>query len=301
MTVNDPVSSGVAGDAGRFCPDCGYDLRGIDSDRCPECGLGLHGAAGFAIPWSHRQEMGRARAFWRTVRLAAVHPKSLATAAGEPVEYAAAQRFRWLVVALASLPPIVFFLIYVWRKRGTRFLSVAGNDLLSFLPWLADPLREIALIWSAGATFAPVLPIGVVVMFFLATGAAGYWFRPGHLNVARQDRAVAISRYACAPLAWLPVPVAMAGVAVGLTATGFLADFPSPRDWLVLGAPAALILVAGWRTSLVLLGRTTHCGAGRLAAAAVGLPLSWLLSAVIGLGVLPFLIGFIWIVIDGFR
>ena len=23
------------------CPDCGYSLRGLTSDRCPECGLVL--------------------------------------------------------------------------------------------------------------------------------------------------------------------------------------------------------------------------------------------------------------------
>ena len=22
-----------------FCPNCGYNLRGIDSERCPECGV----------------------------------------------------------------------------------------------------------------------------------------------------------------------------------------------------------------------------------------------------------------------
>jgi len=301
MTVNDPVSPDAAADAGRFCPACGYDLRGIDSDRCPECGLALNVAAGFTIPWSHRKEMGRLKAFWRTVRLASVQPKRLAMAVAEPVEYAAAQRFRWVVIALASLPPIVFFLVVVWCKGGTGFLSVVGSDLRSFLPWLGNPLRELAVIWSAGATLVPVLPIGMVAMFYLATGAAGYWFRPAHMSVARQNRAVAISRYACAPLAWLPLPVALAAAVVALTVSGYLDYHPAPRDWMILIALACVILAVGWRTALVLLARTTHCGPGRLVAAGIGLPLSWLLSAVIGLGVVPFAVGFIWIVIDSFR
>src|SRR4051812_12709994 len=42
------------------CPQCGYNLRGIDSDVCPECGLAIDRVA-FAqsqLPWSHRRRIG---------------------------------------------------------------------------------------------------------------------------------------------------------------------------------------------------------------------------------------------------
>src|SRR5438477_521136 len=30
----------------RFCPDCGYNLRGLSAGRCPECGFVVGGAEG---------------------------------------------------------------------------------------------------------------------------------------------------------------------------------------------------------------------------------------------------------------
>ena len=48
---------------GRFCPDCGYDLRGISSDRCPECGHAVDptSLAISIIPWTHRRSLGRSQ------------------------------------------------------------------------------------------------------------------------------------------------------------------------------------------------------------------------------------------------
>src|SRR5437867_2292337 len=90
----------------RFCPDCGYDLRGLTSGRCPECGLLIDDAALAAspIPWAHRKRIGRGRAFWRTLVMVTVRPKRLAAAAALPVDYRDAQRFRQIVVLVASLP-----------------------------------------------------------------------------------------------------------------------------------------------------------------------------------------------------
>src|SRR2546430_12165891 len=80
----------------RFCPDCGYDLRGLTSGRCPECGLLIDDAALAAspIPWVHRRRIGRVRAFFRTLMLTTFRPKRLAAAAAVPVDYREAQRFR---------------------------------------------------------------------------------------------------------------------------------------------------------------------------------------------------------------
>src|SRR2546421_12277382 len=80
----------------RFCPDCGYDLRGLTSGRCPECGLLIDEAALAAspIPWVHRRRIGRLRALYRTLMLTAVRPGRLAAAAAVPGDYPDAQRFR---------------------------------------------------------------------------------------------------------------------------------------------------------------------------------------------------------------
>ena len=38
-TSDDPSASTASSSADDlYCPDCGYNLRGITSDRCPECG-----------------------------------------------------------------------------------------------------------------------------------------------------------------------------------------------------------------------------------------------------------------------
>jgi len=57
-----PTGSAYADDL--FCPECGYSLRGLTSDRCPECGLALGQirALGTTIPWAHRRAIGSWRA-----------------------------------------------------------------------------------------------------------------------------------------------------------------------------------------------------------------------------------------------
>ena len=89
-----------------YCPQCGYDLRGIgDTRRCPECGLVIDWdeLADSRIPWVHRRHIGRVRAYWRTLWLATVHTKSLSRETFRPVSYADAQRFRFVTSVIAAI------------------------------------------------------------------------------------------------------------------------------------------------------------------------------------------------------
>ncbi len=54
-----------------YCQKCGYNLRGLTAERCPECGRSLEGLRSpvSLIPWVHRREIGRLRAYWKTVWL----------------------------------------------------------------------------------------------------------------------------------------------------------------------------------------------------------------------------------------
>src|SRR3954452_7751839 len=87
-------------DIGLFCPDCGYDLRGIASERCPECGWvidrTLLGAS--AIPWVGRERIGRWRAYWRTVWMATFSNKRLAMESVRPIEWRDARRFATITM-----------------------------------------------------------------------------------------------------------------------------------------------------------------------------------------------------------
>src|SRR4051794_24344153 len=88
-----------------LCPGCGYDLQGIASDRCPECGLVIDrtGPPPARIPWQQRGHLGRATAWWRTVRLATFAPSRLAAEVTRRVSYPDALRFRLLTSAIAGL------------------------------------------------------------------------------------------------------------------------------------------------------------------------------------------------------
>ena len=52
-----------------ICPACGYDLRATTSDHCSECGLAIDRDAlqQSAIPWAHRRQIGRVRAYLKTL------------------------------------------------------------------------------------------------------------------------------------------------------------------------------------------------------------------------------------------
>jgi hypothetical protein len=289
----------------RFCPDCGYDLRGIASERCPECGLKRgQSLVESPIPWAHRDRIGRPRAFGRTVILATFTPKKLAAAAAVPVDYRDAALFRRIAVLLASLPLAAALIgVFIWQ-HGTTFLSLIEEPFRNpqpASPWLTEP----ALCWSAGAMLPPVLPLGIVLSLAMIAAAPSYWFNPRHIPLVRQNRAVAISAYLCAPLTLLTPTVLIGGAALALSKVERIADSPIFLVFALIygvGALTALLLILlmCWST-LRVLSRTTHAGVGRLIAAGIVIPLSAALSVAIGMGVFPAVVGLIWLIIDSVR
>src|SRR5262245_15527712 len=89
-----------------YCPFCGYDLRAIDSVQCPECGQTIDRSmvGKSMLPWLHRGRLGSFRAFWRTVRMVAFRPASLAREMNCPAHLGDAVSFRRLVVIHALVP-----------------------------------------------------------------------------------------------------------------------------------------------------------------------------------------------------
>ncbi|MBU0639816.1 MAG: zinc ribbon domain-containing protein [Planctomycetes bacterium] len=166
-----------------FCPDCGYNLQTLTSNRCPECGFALDQirAREPQIPWAHRRELGRFRAYWRTVGQVMLHDRRFCQEMVRPVSYSDAQRFRWITI-LHALAGLVFVAL------GELFID-------------SGPLEEA--IDDFGAAIVPVLLVSVVLCLAALTGLPSYLFHPRHLPVEQQNRAVALSYYACAPLVWL--------------------------------------------------------------------------------------------------
>jgi hypothetical protein len=176
-----------------FCPECGYSLRGISSPRCPECGLLLDFVESDRplIPWELRREIGRVRAFRQTVWQVLRRPKVFCRAVYRPVDYFAAQKFRWICV----------FLFWGTLLGLTGIVHATYPNLL---PEFAE---------ETGWWFIGVCALSVLLVIAAYTGIPGYFFHPRHLPVPRQNRAVALNYYACAPLALMPLLLPLAAAA----------------------------------------------------------------------------------------
>jgi hypothetical protein len=116
------------------------------------------------------------------------------------------------------------------------------------------------------------------------TGLHTYWLHPRSLSVERQNRAIALGYYACAPLALLPVtlPAGLVILCLGLSAVWYV---PSPStSWLLygyfltfLGAVLMIVPLAAYPSACVVLIRRA-ARRGRIAQilAIFALPLCWL-------------------------
>lgn len=308
-----PPAAPVAGED-FFCPGCGYDLRGLPAGRafrCPECGMEIDPAAmrRSLIPWVHRAEIGRWRAYWRTVWMVTRRPGAVAAEAAKPLGMGDVEGFRRVTVLLVFLPLAGLAVLNYW---ATMDVSIPlGN-----VPWLgtlsARGLDGSKLVLTRANTSGWVVE-WVVVAAFLAglwlflLGTAGlpsYFFHPPHLPVVQQNRAVAVSYLACAPLAYSPLAAALVVVAVlvdyepfGRSHTGF----QSTALFAILGVGIGVVEgVACNRAVLVFLKRTTHCGAGRVWAATLLLPVLSAAWAVVTLVLLPAAAAFVGIVVLSF-
>ena len=292
-----------------LCPQCGYDLRGTEdaggARRCPECGLQVGGQGGRVtrIPWVYRRAIGRFAAYRRTARLATVSPARLAAEADGPVAYRDALRFRMLTCLLAAAPVAALILALMAWYGSAGFINVVPEEMLLALMQGGDRRAwtlAVLVPWEAGATFPPQLPLVLPAALFaaavLVTGVASYAFHPRRLPVVRQNRAVALSHYACAPLAFLWVPVG-AFMAMAVLQQMALADpgtgFPRLISLLAVvgcvGVAAVGFLFL--RSTLVLYRRTTGASIAATVIQAVGFPVAWVVCSALAIVGMPWLVG----------
>jgi len=217
-----------------FCQNCGYNLRTLTSDRCPECGRSLEGLRDSVshIPWVHRKELGWFRAYWKTVWFVMFRQHDFCDEMARPVSYADSQGFRWVTVLFAYLP-VLFADLILWIER---------------MPNPSDD-EIITLFWS-NVELACVLHLGFLLFFAAATGLPGYFFHPRGVPRAQQNRAIALSYYACGSLSLLLVPTTagMIWLHVGL-------DHWEGLLSLLLTAILPLALLAVWWLDLIHLAR----------------------------------------------
>ncbi len=261
---------------GLVCPRCGYDLRAISSENCPECGLPIDrtSISLSRIPWEHCKELGYFRGFWDTTGYAVFHPLQLAKEVYRPISYRRARWFQRIVVLWAWIPTAFWLIAALIPETNSR--------------------------WDVRV---PTITIAVLVLgmsLSLATGIASYWFHPKTLSVSHQNRAIALSYYACSPLAWLWLP------AVLLAAERFIPHnsgvfYPQFVILTDLGEIGFGILLVTWLiTTSVLMSTITKRGARQTVRFAVVLPFLWLLCFGISAAV-PVAGYFFWVVIHGLR
>jgi hypothetical protein len=195
------------------------------------------------IGWEQRAYVGVIRAYLGTLVETTFAPRRLVSRASRPVSYAAAQRFRWLTIALATVAIGATASAWWWQGQrplpGTKTqLGLRSEELLARL-WF-DP------------GFVAVTGAGLAVGLALATGIPSYFFHPKRLDVVRQNRAVALSYYGCGPLAW--------GVVLSAITFGCQRLRIDARDWVASGTADGVARFATVLLPLVLLVSLANLG-----------------------------------------
>jgi hypothetical protein len=222
-----------------YCPDCGQNLRGTVSDRCPECGASITDlrSTESRIPWSHRATRGRVRSYLRTVYMVLFKTRRFCAEISRPVSYADAQSFRWATVLLAWMPfATVAVALHVLEPK---LLAEAGLGLPSVRTqvWLLASVVAAWLLWLIGAT-----------------GVTSYCFHPAKAPVRLQNRGIALSYYATAPLC-------MIWLAAASMAWSVLGAAPFNRmSWIAAGQIVIVILLTTWLVVIGSIARHSHVG-----------------------------------------
>ena len=236
------------------CPACDYDLLALTSDRCPECGVLIDRSALSVsqIPWTHRARIGRIRAFRKTLWLMFRHPRRIARDVAMPVSLADAKRFQNIVIWLAFVPIVAmgFWALTAQNDLPLKYHRINRVSSFQFghpcIPEVPPSGRMLGWILQDGGFVVAV--VGVWLVLKAVTGVSSYFFHPRFLSTARQNRAVALSYYPCAPLAWTPITAAFLATSIALARIHWndQAAMDSTR-LLLLVAPCAAARLAGFR------------------------------------------------------
>lgn len=190
-----------------------------------------------------------------------------------PVSYSHAQRFRWMTVLHAYAPILVvtaFFFDFPWTQDFKELIEAVGT----------------------------VLPFAIaqactLVFLAAATGIPSYYYHPKALSVELQNRAIAMSYYATAALAWSFLPAVCAVLGYVLRpiheTTGFL--------FMLIAFLVPFGLLTAWWLDLIHIAlRVMPHLRGRAVALAVGVPLLWLILCMLILAGLPLVVLYVYVV-----
>ncbi len=171
-----------------FCPKCIYNLRGIESDRCPECGYSLAflKIAESQIPWVHREQIGRFRAYWQTVWWATFRRLKFGEELARPMSVPDARRFHCVTMCHVYLAIVVLTGLLV--LEGPESWRAAFYD---------HTARTVCVI--------VVMHFCVLLAFGVSCRIGGDTMRNKNMPAGRQAQALGLGYYAAGAFAWLPL------------------------------------------------------------------------------------------------
>ncbi len=253
-----------------FCQTCGYNLRGLTSNRCPECGSSFEHIRGGdpEIPWMYRRRLGWFRAYWKTVFFVMFKQARFADEMARPVSFKESQSFRWVTVFMAFVPVTI--------------LAIGGGVAAK----VVDP--SIASGWGIPTTLGLSVAgmVGLFLVFAGSTGVPSYFYHPKEVSILQQNRAIALSYYACGPMALLGIPAA-------ILVTGIVIGFDNTIGGIsiLLGLTLPLGLLAAWWLDLIHLSRRLlPQRPGRAVGIAILVPMLWCFVTGLSLFAIPALV-----------
>ena len=218
------------------------------------------------IPWEHRKEIGVFKAYWQTVFYVSALKGRLADNMDRPISLASAKRFRFSTVILNVAALAVIFLVSL-TTLGIRekILNVQIHvDILALLIGV---------------------PIGIIfsgICLSVVTRAAAWFFCSKKFADDRQDRAIALSYYTCAPLAFMPILPLLAGISLAFVPLGSLKIV-----LLALSVWALLDWLAWYRLVLTAVHTIMGRSVKRTVFTALALPIVWVGIPAMFLLILP--------------
>jgi hypothetical protein len=295
-----------------ICPACGYNQHGIDSPRCPECGMLIDRSPDDIkprIPWDRRKNVSehlsghasrRVQAFFLTLWWTMFYPHRLLDERVRPVSLRDAKTFSRICQVIIFVPCLVITLAIQIQTQGTI--------LTPQQQWFGTPAlteTKLTLWWELGIpwmTGAQILPLMLVLPWFALGGHCGVlvWLvnRPA-LPTVERARMAALSHYAIGPLALFPWTCAATFAGVMIADAN---DWKLPGSILSQLAVVTLIavmtllpLVLHYKTSVVFYAHTRGGGLFKSLVAAVIVPCFWLTHLIFWYGLVPWLVGFIWV------
>ena len=194
--ANMPAALEIPGDL--YCPQCGYNLRGLTSDKCPECGydVAIVRRGESLLPWVNREKLGWLKAYWKTVWMVMFRSEMFSLEICRPVSEPDARSFRRATILHAYLPMV----------------------LLTVLWAIADFDSFKATAEFAGYGLIVAFHLGIFTCILLTTALPHYTLYHRDIPLVKRNRVATIALYGCAPLAWTFLPALCAAIGIALTA-----------------------------------------------------------------------------------